>query len=107
VQELKPDEFGPTGEITVSRDGQEVVTASWFLKPNFYTHPHKPMPAGSAPELLVFSEKRQFRLNAIIKSSGQGSRVGGSLLRFRVASDGSVIAVAEDFGITVFGRNPR
>jgi hypothetical protein len=107
LRELRPEHFGPTGDVAISDDGGAIVAASWYLKPSFFTHPHEPMPAGSAPDLLVFSDKQQFSLNAIIKSSGGGSRVGGSLLRFRVASDGSVIAVAENFGITIFGRTSQ
>lgn len=103
VQELKPDRFGPTGEITTSAAGGEIVAASWYLKPSFFTHSHERLPAGSAPEFFVFAYKQEFYLEAIIKSSGGGTRVGGSVIR--VASDGSVIAVAENHGITVFKRH--
>lgn len=105
AQELKPKEFGPTGEVAVSEDGGEIVAASWYLKPDFLTHPHQPMPTGSAPEVLVFSDRREFHLAGIIKSTGGGLRVGGSALPFRIASDGSVIAIAENHGITVFQGN--
>jgi len=104
VQEMRPKELGPTGEVAVSEDGGEIVAASWYLKPDFFTHPHEPMPLGSAPELLVFSDKRDFQLSGIIKSTGGGLRVGGSALPFRIASDGSVIAIAENHGITVFEK---
>ena len=104
VQDLKPEHFGPTGDIRVSADGREIVAASLYLKPSFFTHPHEPPPSGSAPELLVFSGEQQFSLNAIIKSSRGESRVGWPLMRFRVASDGSVIAAVGDFGFTIFGR---
>jgi len=104
VQVLKPDRFGPTGEIRSSANGEEIIAASWYLKPDLLTHPHEPMPAGSAPELLVFSGRREFRLEGIIKSTGGGLRVGGSALPFRISSDGSVIAIAEDHGITVFEK---
>jgi len=104
VQELKPDRFGPTGEIKTSAHGEKIVAASWYLKPEFFTHPHEPMPAGSAPELFVFSDRGEFHLEGIIKSAGGGLRVGGSALPFRVASDGSVIAIAENHGITVFEK---
>jgi hypothetical protein len=104
VQELKAKQFGPTGEVAVSKDGGEILAASWYLKPGFYTHPHEPMPVGSAPELLVFSDNRDFQVEGIIPSAGGGLRVGGSALPFRVASDGSVVAIAEHFGITLFGR---
>jgi hypothetical protein len=104
VQELKPKHFGPTGEVAVSEGGGEILAASWYLKPSFLTHPHEPVPAGSVPELLVFSAKGDFHLEGTIQSAGGGLRVGGSALRFRVASDGSVVAIAEHFGITLFGR---
>lgn len=104
VQELKPKHFGPKGEVAVSEAGEEIVAASWYLEPSFLTNPHKPMPAGSAPELLVFSDKRDFHVEGIIQSAGGGLRVGGSALSFHVASDGSVVAIAENFGITLFGR---
>lgn len=104
VQELKPKQFGPTGEVAVSKDGGEIVAASWYLQPSFFTHPHEPMPAGSTPKLIVFSDKQDFHIEGIIKSAGGGLRVGGSALSFRVASNGSVLAVAETHGITVFER---
>jgi hypothetical protein len=104
VQELKPKHFGPTGEVAVSEGGGEILATSWYLEPSFLTHPHEPVPAGSVPELLVFSAKGDFHLEGTIQSAGGGLRVGGSALRFRVASDGSVVAIAEHFGITLFGR---
>jgi hypothetical protein len=104
VQVLKPDQFGPTGEIGSSANGEEIVAASWYLKPDFFTHPHEPMPAGSAPELLVFSDRREFHLAGIINSTGGGLRAGGPALPFRIGSDGSVIAIAENHGITVFEK---
>lgn len=104
VKELEPKHFGPTGDVAVSKNGGEILVASWYLKPGFFTHPHEPMPVGSAPELLVFSEKRDFHMEGTIHSVGGGLRVGGSPLYFRVASDGSVIGIAENFGITLFAR---
>lgn len=102
VQDLRPKEFGPTGEVAVSDGGKEIVVASWYLKSHFLTHPHEPMPVKSAPELLIFSKEREFHVTGVIKSIGGGLRIGGSALPFRIASDGSVIAIAENHGITVF-----
>lgn len=107
VQELKPRQFGPTGELRIASDGEEIVTASWYPPPSFYTHPHEPMPPDSVPELVVFLDKGRFLLEATIKSLGGGSHVVGSPLPFRVSSDGSVIAVAQKFGISVFERAGR
>ena len=106
LRELRRDDgnpFGPTGDATISDDGQTVVAVSWYLPPRFYTHPHEAPPIGSGPELLVFLKNREFRSSAIVRPSGAGGRIGGAVLPLGLASDGSVIAVEENFGITVFG----
>ena len=104
VQELKPRRFGPTGEIRIAGGGREIVTASWYLPPSFYTHPHERMPLASAPGLLVYLKDGRFRLEANIGSLGGGSQIPGSALPFQVSSDGSVIAAAQRFGVTIFER---
>lgn len=104
VQELKPRRFWPTGDLKVARNGGEIVTSSWHLTPTFHTHPHETMPPGSAPALLVFVDKGLFELSATIDSLGGGTHVLGSAMPFRISSDGSVIAVAQQFGIAIFER---
>jgi hypothetical protein len=58
------------------------------------------------PEMLVLGRKTRFHIDDALTISGCGLRVGGWMenRRPRICSDGSVIAIAQDTGITVLTK---
>ena len=110
VAELKRTdlaEYGPTGEMAVSGDGQTIVATSHYLPPWFFTHPHRPTPKGTHPQLLVFSKEKTFRLTGVLAVPRPGGRIIGPTVSFRVAHDGTVLAVEEHYGVTILRRRDR
>jgi len=106
TQEIDPEKYGPTGELAVSADQKTFVTVSRYIAPGYLTH-HRPIPRDSKPELLAFHKQGMFKLeNRTPLPPLLTLRAGGKfeLADVRVSSDGSVISVAEDYGVTILVR---
>jgi hypothetical protein len=108
-QILTPTEYGPTGGMTGSADGQTVLVTSWHFPPEILAQPHAPLPA-STPRLLILKQGAGLHIESAL-SLGPGPKRGRGdwLDRFgmRISSDGSVIAIPLNSGITVLARNPH
>jgi hypothetical protein len=108
-QILTPTEYGPTGGMTSSADGQTVLVSSWHFPPEVLARPHAPLPA-STPRLLILKQGTGLHIESAL-SLGPGPKggTGDWLDRFgmRISSDGSVIAIPLNSGITVLARNPH
>jgi hypothetical protein len=106
AQELNPNEFGPTGDIVISPNGKILVTLSRYVPPNVLRH-HWRMPAEAQPRLLLFSRDSVFRLTNEKRLSdllALRRRIPFDLAGIRASKDGSVISVAEEYGITVLRK---
>jgi hypothetical protein len=109
IQEIDPERYGPIGEIAVSTDQSTFVAVSRYLAPKYRKHPHWRIPSDTRPDFLVFSKQEQqmFRLvNRTKLPELLGLRTRGlfDTAGLRVSRDGSVISVAEDYGVTVLAR---
>jgi hypothetical protein len=105
-QSIKPRHYGPTGELAVSADMKTALAVSWYVPAHSLAH-EGPLPT-STPELLVLRLGANLHLDAALPIHGYGLKASGWLenRRPRISSDGSIIAVAQDSGVTVLARNP-
>jgi hypothetical protein len=106
-QSIKPRHYAPTGEMATSADHRTVAALSWYVPARLLARPEGPLPA-SSPEVLVLGRGTSLQMDAGISIHGFGLKVSGWLenRRPRVSSDGSVLAIAQDSGVTVLTRNP-
>lgn len=105
-QTIKPPHYGPTGEIAVSADHKSAVVISWYVPAPALAH-EGALPA-SSPELLLLERAAGFQVDAALSIHGFGLKVSGWLenRRPRLSSEGSVIAIAQDSGVTVLTKGP-
>jgi len=103
-----PDHFRPTGEMAVSSDHRSVVVLSWYDDPKLLAREHARLPP-SSPEALMFLRGSPLRMATVIKTDAAGLESSGWLehLRPRLSADGSVFAVAQKRGVTIFARVDR
>jgi hypothetical protein len=106
-QSIKPRHYAPTGEMATSADHRTVVTLSWYVPARLLARPEGALPA-SSPEVLVFGRGASMHMEAAFPIHGFGLKVSGWLenRRPRVSSDGSVLAIGQDSGVTVLTKNP-
>lgn len=109
VQEIAAENYGPTGEIAVSADRSTFIAISRYLAPEYLTH-HWRIPSDTKPELLVFRRQRQRVFKLVSRTEVPellGLRMRGPFDEsgLRVSRDGSVVSIAEHYGITVLSGN--
>jgi hypothetical protein len=106
-QNIKPRHYGPTGEMAISGDQKTILVVSWDIPAGVYRDQEKGFPA-SSPEALVFGRDVSLSMDAALPIHKSGLNLSGWLegRRPRVSSDGSVIAIAQDGGVTVLTKNP-
>lgn len=106
-QSIKPRHYAPTGEMATSADHRTLVALSWYVPARLLARHEGPLPA-SSPEVLVLGRGKSLQMDAGLSIHGFGLKVSGWLenRRPRVSSDGSVLAIAQDSGVTVLTRNP-
>lgn len=104
-QAIKPPHFAPQGELVVSANDQTVLVVSWHVPARLLSH-EGALPA-SSPELLVFERNTDLKLKEALSIHGMGLKTSGWLenRRPRLSSDGSVIAIAQDGGVTVLTKS--
>jgi len=108
LQEIAPVKYGPTGEMAVSADQKDWIALSRYSNPADLKHPWA-IPHYPPPELMVFSGLPEFRLVARVQvSTLLGLRMYHLFENsgLRISADGSVIAIAENNGVTVM-QNPK
>jgi hypothetical protein len=104
LREFIPANYGPTGEVVVAANRQMFVTTSCYLSPEAATH-SEPLPPESGCELLGFSFKQSEPIFAAkVASRGLEANAAGEMLRPKLSSDGAVIAIAQDEGVTILAR---
>jgi hypothetical protein len=103
---IKPRHYGPTGELAISADSKTALAISWYVPARSLAH-EGALPA-STPELVVLGMGARGHVEASLPIHPFGLKVAGWLenRRPRISSDGSVIAVAQDSGVTVLTKNP-
>jgi len=103
--DIRPRHYGPTGELALSSSSTTALAVSWYLPAPSLVH-EGPLPA-STPELLVLRTGASAKVEAALPIHSFGLKVAGWLenRRPRVSADGSVIAVAQDSGVTVLTQN--
>ena len=105
-QIIKARHYGSTGELAVSANQKTALALSWYLPARALAH-DGPLPA-SSPEILVLGRSASLHMDSSVPIHGLGLRGSGWLenRRPRISSDGSVIAIAQDSGVTLLTRNP-
>ena len=105
-QSVKPRHYGSTGELAASADQKTVVAISWYVPARALSH-EGPLPA-SSPEILVLGTGASSHGETALSIHPFGLEVSGWLenRRPRVSSDGSIIAIAQDSGVTILTKNP-
>ena len=100
-QTIKFRHYGATGELASSANQKAALALSWYEPAAVFTH-EGPLPA-SSPQLLVLWTGASAHVDAAIPIHPYGLKMSGLLenRRPRISSDGSVIAIAQDSGITV------
>jgi hypothetical protein len=108
-QSTKPRHFASTGEMSVSADHGTVVAVSWYVPARILAREHAPIPASYSPEVLVLDKGANMKMDAAFPIHGFALKSSGWLenRRPRLSSDGSVLGIAQDGGVTVLRRNPR
>lgn len=102
---LAPARFRSQGALAVSTDKKTVLALSWYV-PARYLVGHRAMP-DFQPEVMVFALDEGLRLEVVlpIRSPGLGAGSWSENWLPRVSSDGSVIAIPQDRGVTVLTKN--
>jgi len=106
VREIRPDNFGPLGDVITSASHDCFALLSWYISPGIAKRDLEP-PEGSRPELLVFPDPRKNRSYTISNLSIDAlvtNQYFGTTYSPRISNGGSVVAVAQDGGVTVFRR---
>ena len=106
VREIRPDNFGPLGDVITSASHDCFAVLNWYINPGIAKRDLAP-PEGSRPELLVFPDAMKnhsytipsLSLDALITNQYFGTTYGP-----RISNGASVVAVAQDGGVTVFRR---
>jgi WD40-like Beta Propeller Repeat len=106
-QQIKPSHYGPTGEMAISANEGTIVVISWDLPAGVYRDQEKALPVSSSPDVLVLGREPRLHLETTLPIHGLGLNLSGWLenRRPRLSSDGSVIAIAQDSGVTVLTKN--
>lgn len=106
MRKIRPDRFGPLGDVTTSAGHNCFAILNWDISPGILKRDLAP-PEGSRPELLVFSNPERSRsytisnlsLDALATNEYLGSSYGP-----RISNNASAVAIAQDGGVTVFRR---
>lgn len=108
IQEIAPERYGPTGELAVSVDGSTFFAVSYYLAHKYFENPHWRIPSDTSAFLVFSREKQQaFRLvnrTKLAKLPALRNRGLRGTVDPRISRDGSVVAIAEDYGVTVLTR---
>jgi hypothetical protein len=105
LQEVKPKDYGPTGELAVSGTHTSFATISRFVSPWVMTH-HVRLPSSAAPNLLVIERdgasaktKASIHLEGILalRDNRTFDQAG-----FRMSQDGHVVSVLHDYGVRIY-----
>jgi len=103
IQEITPKHFGPTGNIAVSSGQTTFAAISRYIPSTYLTHDSR-IPYDFKPELLILSKQHIFRLEDRLPLPALLALRTPILMdtaRLRISADGSVISVAENYGVTV------
>lgn len=105
-QTIKPRHYGSQGELAVSADGKTALAVSWYVPAHLLAH-EGALPA-SSPELLTLELGASVQIGAELPIHGLGLKASGWMENRspRVSADGSVIAIAQDSGVTVLEKSP-
>jgi hypothetical protein len=106
VQAIRPEHYGPTGRIAVSADQNTIVAISQYIPAKYQTRDVR-LPAVSTPQMMVFSRKDEFVLSASVNLHALPAlRIQPPLdvSTMHLSANGSVIAIAEKYGVSVYAR---
>lgn len=106
-QSMKLRHYGSQGELAASADGKTALAVSWYVPARLLAHEGALPP--SSPELLELELGTFVQIGTGLPIHGLGLKASGWMenRRPRVSSDGSVIALAQDSGVTVLTRSPQ
>jgi len=106
LQTIRPQDYGPEGGIFSSADHRTVFVASEYV--SAWNLRHEWALPVTAPEFLIYGRHTKgMYLEATSPAHPLGKMASGweAIWRLNASSDGSVIAVAQDGGITVMTKN--
>jgi hypothetical protein len=108
IQEtIKPQNFESAGEMVISGDQKTILVISWYIPAGIFRNQERVLPNSSSPELLVFEKGVAWRTVGSFSIPKSGLGLSGWLegRRPRLSSDGSVIAIAQNGGITILTKS--
>jgi hypothetical protein len=107
VREVRPEHFGPTGEIGVSASRQCFALVNWYRSPGAAKRDAAPT---EPPSLITYPDPTK-ALSHVISLSQVGVTAGLEInpgledWQVRIANDASTVAIAGDRDVIVFQRN--
>lgn len=104
IRVIKPDHFGPNGEVATSACGNSLVVVNWYISPGDAKRDAVP---NSSPELLVFPDLGKGGSERISQLSLDAPITGEALRGFgpRVSDNATVVVFAESGAVVIFQRN--
>jgi len=105
-QDVRPSDFGPSGEMAISGDQKTLLAVSWRVPARVARHEHWPLPASSSPKVFILGRNHDFHVETMLSVHPIGLATGGpDTQRPRISSDGQLIAMAQNGGIAVLARS--
>ena len=107
VREIRPEHFGPTGEIAVSASRRCFALVNWYRSPGAAKRDAAPT---ESPSLIIFPDPAK-ALNYTIPQSQPSNSTGLEInpgledWQLRIANNASTVAIAGDRDVIVFRRN--
>jgi hypothetical protein len=106
LQDIRPSDFGPRGEMAISGDQKTLLAVSWRVPARVARHEHWPLPASSSPKVFILGRNHDFHVETVLSVDPIGlATKGPDTQRPKISSDGQLIAMAQNGGIAVFARS--
>jgi hypothetical protein len=107
VREIRPQGFGPAGEIAVSADRHCFAALNWYISPGAAKRDAAP---SEPPSLIIFPDPAK-ALSYTVPLTQPGNNSGLDTnewldsWRPRIANNAAAVAIVRDRGVIVFQRN--
>ncbi len=105
VREIRPQDFGPAGEIAVSADRHCFAALNWYISPGAAKRDAAP---AEPPSLLIFpdlTKAQSYTIPQLQAGAGLETNEWLDSWRPRIANNAAAVAIVRDRGVVVFQRN--
>ena len=105
IREIRPEHFGPIGEVAVSAARDCFAVVSWHISPGAAKRDAAPT---ESPSLIVFPDPtkvQSFTISQLEARSGLDTNQWLDTWRPRISNKASTVAIAGDRDVIVFQRN--